>query len=368
FEGNNISHNDEGMVFDSLTRGNLVFHNSFINNTVQARDDGFGNGWDDGYPSGGNHWSDYGGVDMCSGPLQDNCPDPDGIGDTPYPVDNNTLDRYPFTSPYVSVPPRPPEMTDAFLSGMNVQNTTITWSISPDDGAGLGSVTSYTIYRGQVYDPERLSYDLIATLPSGSSTYTDGLVGEGDPNDYFYSVCAVDMFSNATCSPNQAGKFTRPLAAGPNLVSIPLIQSDESIEYVLQTVKYDKAWYYDSSSHEWRWHMTFKDYRRGLWNVNRTNGAWVNVTEDSNLTVAGIVPPQTTIHLYEGWNLVSFPSFNSSCTVYDLRMDTGALRVEGYDPAPPYHLRVLGDADVLQAGYGYWVKVESDVDWIIEVA
>ena len=368
FVRNTIESNDVGMIVESSSSSNLVFHNSFVNNTVQAQDDGSGNGWDHGYPSGGNHWSDYVGVDMCSGPLQDNCPDPDGIGDTPYPVDNDTLDRYPFTSPYVSVPPRPPEMIDAFLSGTNLQNTTITWSISPDDGAGFKSVNAYTIYRGQVYDSERLSYDLIATLPSGSSTYTDGLVGEGDPNDYFYSVCAVDMFSNATCSSNQAGKFTRPLSQGPNLVSIPLVQSDESIETVLQTVRIDKAWFYDSFSREWKWYMTFKGYRRGLWNVNHTMGIWINVTEDSNLTVAGVVPAQTTMYLYEGWNLVSFPSFNSSYTVYDLKMDTGALRVEGYDPSPPYCLRVIGDAEVLLAGEGYWVRVEADVEWTSEVS
>ena len=367
FMRNTIENNDVGMIVESSSSGNLVFHNSFVNNTVQARDDEVGNGWDHGYPSGGNYWSDYVGVDMCSGPLQDNCPDPDGIGDTPYPVDNDTLDRYPFTSPYVGVPPRPPEMIDAFLSGMNLQNATITWSISPDDGAGFKSVTAYTIYRGQVYDPERLSYDLIAALPSGSSTYTDGLVGEGDPNNYFYSVCAVDMFSNAACSSNQVGKFTRPLASGPTLVSTPLIQSDESIEYALQTVEYDKAWHYDSSSHEWNWYMKHKDYRRGLWNLNHTMGIWVNVTEYSNLTVAGVVPAQTTIHLYEGWNLVSFPSFNATYTVSDMKAEVGASRAEGYDSTPPYHLRVLGDAEILQAGYGYWVRVEADTSWIVSV-
>ena len=55
--------------------------------------------------------------------------------------------------------------------------------------------------------------------------------------------------------------------------------------------------------------------------MNHTMGLWVNVTKESNLTMAGMVPPRTTIHLHSGWNLVSFPSFNSSYTVYDLKMD-----------------------------------------------
>jgi parallel beta-helix repeat protein len=360
FEDNNVS-----MIVESTSSGNLVFHNSFVNNTVQARDDGSGNGWDDGYPSGGNYWSDYVGVDMCSGPLQDNCPDPDGIGDTPYPVDNNTLDRYPFTSPYVGVPPQPPEMIDAFLSGMNLQNTTITWSISPDDDAGNESVVAYAIYRGPAYNPERLSYDLIVTLPSGSSTHTDGLVGEGDPGNYFYSVCAVDVFGNAACSSNQAGKVTRPLASGPTLASTPLIQSDRSTECVLQTVEYDKAWYYDHSSQEWQWYMKDKNYRRGLLSIDHTMGLWVNVTASSNLTVAGIVPAQTTIRLHEGWNLVSFPSVATSFTVGDMKVSLPIERVEGFGTAPPYLLRILSDSDVFLTGRAYWVKVQVDVDWLV---
>lgn len=102
--------------------------------------------------------------------------------------------------------------------------------------------------------------------------------------------------------------------------------------------------------------------------MNHTMGLWVNVTSDCNLTVAGAVPTNANIQLRSGWNLVSFPSFNSSYTVYDLKMDTGALRVEGYDPTPPYHLRVLGDTEMLQAGYGYWVRVEADTVWTVDVS
>jgi len=137
---------------------------------------------------------------------------------------------------------------------------------------------------------------------------------------------------------------------------------------VLQTVEYDKAWYYDSPSQEWKWYMKSKGYRRDLWSINHTMGVWVNVTASSNLTIAGIVPDQTTIHLYRGWNLVSFPSFNKSYTIADMRAEIGATRVEGYDiTALPNFLGVLGDAEVLQAGYAYWVKVQADVDWMVSV-
>jgi len=160
--------------------------------------------------------------------------------------------------------------------------------------------------------------------------------------------------------------LTRSLAPGPNLVSIPLIQSNASIETVLQTVEYDKAWYYDSSSQEWKWHMTFKKHRRDMWDFNHTVGFWVNVTEDSNLTVAGVVPAQTTMTLHAGWNLVSFPAFNTTYTVSDLKAEVGATRVEGFDgSAFPHFLRTLGDVEVLQAGQAYWVRVEADMVWTV---
>src|SRR6267378_3504177 len=73
-----------GIVLQSAT-GAQIYHNNLVNNSVQASDDNPGkNQWDYGYPSGGNYWSDYTGVDSCSGPQQNICPSPDGIGDTPY--------------------------------------------------------------------------------------------------------------------------------------------------------------------------------------------------------------------------------------------------------------------------------------------
>ena len=347
---------------------NRVYHNNFIDNSQQANDETDTNIWDDGYPSGGNYWSDYSGIDDCSGPNQDNCPDPDGIGDTPYTIDNDSQDRYPLAFPSVVIPHRPPTVLDAVLSGPRLENVTLMWNLSPDDGRGLRSVVGYEIHRGETYNANGFGYAPVAILPNETSIFVDADMGEGDPGNYFYRVCALNATDGSICASDQAAKFTRPQAPGPNLVSIPLIQSNESIETVLQTVAYDRAWFYDSSSGEWKWYMRNKEYRRGLWKMSHSLGMWVNVTEDSNLTVAGVVPTQTTIHLYEGWNLLSFPSFNSSYAVYDLRMDTGALRVEGYDPTPPYHLRVLGDADVLQAGYGYWVRVEANMDWIVEVS
>lgn len=74
---------------------NRVYHNVLIGNTTQGWELEGDNSWDDGYPSGGNYWSDYVGVDHFSGPNQD-IPGPDGIGDTPYMVGDAGIDHYPL--------------------------------------------------------------------------------------------------------------------------------------------------------------------------------------------------------------------------------------------------------------------------------
>src|SRR2546426_11025116 len=62
--------------------------------------------WDRGYPNGGNFWSDYGGVDNCSGPYQSVCPRPDGIRDSPLITDfkprffRNSTDRFSLMKPF----------------------------------------------------------------------------------------------------------------------------------------------------------------------------------------------------------------------------------------------------------------------------
>jgi len=74
----------------------FIFHNKILRNTIQASDNNLGHThWDDGYPNGGNSWSDYFGSDLYGGPGQ-NVLGPDGIGDMPYSIDATSKDRYPL--------------------------------------------------------------------------------------------------------------------------------------------------------------------------------------------------------------------------------------------------------------------------------
>jgi len=96
---NDINNNGEYGIFLSYTSDNVFYHNNIIDNRRQAWLHDFNNNtWDDGYPSGGNYWSDYVGADRAS----------DGIGDTPYVIDSLNKDCYPLMKPRDLVLPEEP--------------------------------------------------------------------------------------------------------------------------------------------------------------------------------------------------------------------------------------------------------------------
>jgi parallel beta-helix repeat protein len=96
--GNNVTNNYCGVHLE-YSSGNRFYHNNFIENSETHVDtSGYVSFWDDNYPSGGNYWSDYKGIDDYSGPYQ-NETGSDGIGDSPYTIDEHNIDDYPLMHP-----------------------------------------------------------------------------------------------------------------------------------------------------------------------------------------------------------------------------------------------------------------------------
>jgi len=95
--GNNISGNIYG-VHLWWSSYNKIYHNNLIDNVQQVyfETSSYANFWDDGYPSGGNYWSDH----VCIGNPSD--------GSQPYIIDSNNIDHYPFQDPNGWLLPKPP--------------------------------------------------------------------------------------------------------------------------------------------------------------------------------------------------------------------------------------------------------------------
>ena len=157
--GNLITNNNVGIYLGNSSN-NLVYHNNLINNTIQAyATSDFINTWDNGYPSGGNYWSDYNGTDQYSGSCQ-NISGSDFIGDTPYIINSSNSDRYPLMIPYETEPPiitilHPENITYGFTSGIPLNftvNEPVSWiGYSLDKQANVTiteNVTLTTLFEG----------------------------------------------------------------------------------------------------------------------------------------------------------------------------------------------------------------------------
>jgi parallel beta-helix repeat protein len=88
---------------------NTIYHNNIIDNLLYGTPASNGdlggtpyipnsfNVWDDGYPFGGNYWSDYQTRYPGARPIGSS-----GVGDTPYVIDSQNEDRYPLMEPFNS--------------------------------------------------------------------------------------------------------------------------------------------------------------------------------------------------------------------------------------------------------------------------
>ncbi|MFQ6106040.1 MAG: hypothetical protein ACE5QF_00410 [Thermoplasmata archaeon] len=267
----------------------------------------------------------------------------------------------------MALKPLAPLMTGADLAGIGLVDVEIRWDRSGDDGLGRDDVVEYDIYRANSYSGPYVQVTSVPATNSPTYSWTCTGCGVGDSSTYFFYVEA-DNGALTEPAPNKASKFQMSLSAAPQLISVPVILSSNDVSFVLQTLSYDMAYYYDSAdpSDPWKSYMPFKTYKGDLTTVNRTMALWVNVTSPSDFVVAGLVPDTTTITLRAGWNLVGFPSFATTYTVADLKVDVNASSVEEPNPmAPPYCLKEMLDTDAFLAGSGYWIEVPEDIVWTI---
>jgi|GEM_PF-1793942 len=107
--GNTIVNGGTGILISGQCSSNTFYHNNFINNTQHADFDTAyyrSNFWDDGYPSGGNHWDNCSSSDLYLGPGQ-NITGSDGVADEPYIINDKNRDNYPLMEPWTPTPSIP---------------------------------------------------------------------------------------------------------------------------------------------------------------------------------------------------------------------------------------------------------------------
>ena len=128
--GNNITENSfNGISLMASSGNNKFYHNNIMNNTNQVYwYTALTNVWDDGYPSGGNYWSDYSGVDS----------DFDGIGDTPYLIDETDQDGYPLMGTFSDFDATSEHhvqtICNSTISAFQFNGTALSFNVTGEDG------------------------------------------------------------------------------------------------------------------------------------------------------------------------------------------------------------------------------------------
>jgi hypothetical protein len=152
-----------GGIYIIDSSGNRIFHNdiSIAGYGPEFGGEGWGNNtWDNGYPSGGNYWSDY----QTKYPNATEI-DSSGIWNTPYVIDGpNNIDRYPLMHAYFM-----PTYSVSF-SESGLSSGTQWWvDLSGDNQSSTSNRISFSETDGTyTYSVGASSY--IASLSSGTVT------------------------------------------------------------------------------------------------------------------------------------------------------------------------------------------------------
>jgi parallel beta-helix repeat protein len=196
----NIILNNFWIGAEVIGSNNLIYHNTFINNgyelnDCQASDDGSSNSWDNGYPSGGNYYSDYSPTaqDLYNGSTTPQTSgSPDGICDSPYTISGtgNNKDYYPLK--YKNVTGSKPKAPTGLMStktGIGWVN--FTWNQMSQ--ARDYPVTGYKIYRGLKLDKLSAIAEIGKLNFYNDTDITNGIT-------YYYKVSAINALGEGPLS------------------------------------------------------------------------------------------------------------------------------------------------------------------------
>src|SRR3989441_4820999 len=181
--GNNISYTHIGMQITG-TNQSAIYHNNFIQNDSQAYQSNTGITWDDGYPIGGNYWSDYGGSD----------PDNDGIGDTAYSVCCvGSVDRYPLIKPFTAQTSEPQFHQTLTFDGVIVS---VSGNFTPDTTSKTVNGTVSIIVTNSTTSQTVFSTTYTVSVGYGSSSTARFVLTIPTSSSWLGAACTVNIFSN----------------------------------------------------------------------------------------------------------------------------------------------------------------------------
>jgi Periplasmic copper-binding protein (NosD) len=283
--GNVFASNFDSFEIESVNNLTL-YHNDFIDDSGWILSGATGTTFNDSYPTGGNYWSNYTGVDLKHGPAQ-NVTGADGIGDTPFRLGTTAFyDRYPlmhlWTEPMlnfteVGLPvgadwsvrvtfggPAPGTVVvSGAASTLSVADpygarTPFTWSVSPSsakyvvvrNGSGASNTTDDGMLVNVSFAPFLSETDFEAqNLPSGGHLSLS-------VNGTLYDTASADVdleLVNGT----YAWWATTELATGPVYGNVTVSGSTQVVQITLNVPTYTVEFQEVGLASGTTWSVTF---------------------------------------------------------------------------------------------------------------
>jgi hypothetical protein len=248
-------------------------------------------------------------------------------------------------------------------------DSTLTYLLPPD--------ISGTVYvRAQDTDRTHYNTDIssVAVDQMFISSVTDSVLTIG------YDHNSTPSYVEPVISPIPTYSYNIPVDLGWNFISFPIEINGDVTTILDDTLNGDgqTLWncvqWYDANDpmNHWKTYAVFRPVAlNDLPNLNNTMGLWIYVTGnggDGMLTTGlmGTEPSNSNILLKAGWNMAGYPAVDDSIyDVDDLKSDTVAVTVEGFNSGAPYDIQILAGNYVLKRGEAYWVYTDSDVTWTV---
>ncbi len=323
---NMVAGQDYG-IYLRLSNNNTIYHNNIINNTVQAYDDD-DNVWDNGYPSGGNYWSDWTSPDVWKGPSQ-NYTGADGIVDAEYVVSAGTnLDNFPVTD---------------FNGWFNIDTKGSVWNLDTGEDFwtiqeavdAINTTNGHTIFvgNGTYYENVVVNKQLTLLGESKNGTMVDGMnyndcfvvaadnvwiadmafTNPGNTGDPYKT--AIEVYANYLTVENC--NFYGPFQFG---VMMPSSKLNMRISYNHFDGASGDAVHLNSGSNNLVENNTF---------VNNNNGIWVR--QSSYITI------RNNTFDGNGYGVKTGNAWNDYYIYHNVFLNSGTAHIWAQDPNPAIH-------------------------------
>lgn len=143
--------------------------------------------------------------------------------------------------------------------------------------------------------------------------------------------------------------FSITLVPNWNLISIPIIPLNASIEAIMQGCDYNRVWEFEND-------QSWKSTDTGLTSMDIMHGYWVDrigLSGNCSITIQGDSPVETEINATSVWTLVGFPA--SSSQAITSIIDSGLYkRIWEFQKDQSWKSTDTGLVN-FTPGFGYWI-------------